>query len=331
MKITTAGFEDSIVSLIIVTYNDADIIEKRITDINKTLSLLGLNYEILIIENNSTDNTLEIIKGLDKVMRFSRILVLSKTYEKSIALSAGLDNCIGDFAIIFDLYTDPVEMVPYILVNKLLTGNDIVIGKSTRGMVKYGPISKLFLKLVERFSSRGFFYRQNYLMGLSRKAINSIIRTRRKSRNFAYIHSLIGLKKQTINYHPLKKYLYKLKKENLFQLIASIFDISISNSFRPIRIISFLGMVFSLLYLVYVAVIICLVVFFGMKDLLPKGWITLSSVLGGMFFLLFSLLTIISEYVIRILGETRNEPFYFVSEEINKSSILPKKNVLNIT
>lgn len=324
------GFEDSIVSVIVVTQDDEDIVKERLESINKTLSILGVNYEILIIDNNSIDKTVEYIKEISDVMRFARILVLSKPYEKEVALTAGLDNCIGDYAIVFDIYTDPVEMIPFFLIRKLLDKKDIVIGKMSKPIVKYGLLSKVFLGIVEKLSTHGFYYRQNYLMGLSRKAISSITRSRRKSRNFGYIHSLIGLTKDEVVYQPIKKYSHKLKKEGLLELIISVLDISVSNSFRPIRILSVIGMLFSILYLIYVMVIIILVVFFGMKDLLPKGWVTLSTVLGTMFLLLFSLLAIISEYIIRILGETRNEPFYFVSEEINKSSILPKKDILNI-
>lgn len=324
------GFEDSIVSLIVVTQNDEDIVDTRLKAINDTLTILGLNYEIVIVDNNSEDQTVETIKNLSKIMSFSRILVLSKNYVKEVAITAGLDNCIGDYAIVFDIYTDPVEMIPYLLIKKLLDKNDIVIGKMAKPLVKYGILSTIFLKLVEKFSSHGFHYRQNYLMGLNRKALNSITRSRRKTRNFSYVHSLIGLTKDEVIYQPIKKYTHKLKKESLLELIILILDISISNSFRPIRILSILGIIFSLLYLIYVSVIIILVVFFGMNELLPKGWITLSTVLGTMFLLLFSLLSIISEYIIRILAETRNEPLYFVSEEINKSSILPKKGMLNI-
>ena len=324
------GFEDSIVSVIVVTQDDEDIVGERLESINKTLSILGVNYEILIIDNNSIDQTVEVIKEMSDIMRFARILVLSKPYEKEVALTSGLDNCIGDYAIVFDIYTDPVEMIPFFLIRKLLDKKDIVIGRMNKPIIKYNFVSNIFLRLVEKFSTHGFYYRQNYLMGLSRKAISSITRSRRKSRNFGYIHSLIGLTKDEVVYQPIKKYTHKLKKESFLELVISVLDISVSNSFKPIRILSVMGMFFSLLYLLYVMVIIILVVFFDMKDLLPKGWVTLSTVLGTMFLLLFSLLTIISEYIIRILGETRNEPFYFVSEEINKSSILPKKDILNI-
>ncbi len=126
-----AGFEDSIVSLITVTQGDADIVQKRLKSINQTLSILGINYEILIVDNNSQDETVEKIKAMPDVLKFSRILVLSKNYEKEVAITAGLDNCVGDYAIVFDFYTDPVEMIPYFLTKKLINGKVIIIGKTT--------------------------------------------------------------------------------------------------------------------------------------------------------------------------------------------------------
>ncbi len=325
-----AHLSDTIISLILVTENDEDIIEERLQAINKTVSLLNFNYEILIVDNNSLDQTIEKIKALTNIMHYSRILVMAKAYEKAVAITAGIDACVGDYAVVFDLHTDPVEMIPYILANKLTSGTDIVIGNAMGNLSQYDLLSRIFLKLVEKLSKHGLSYRRNYLMGLSRKAINSVIRTRRKSRNFGYINTLIGLSKETVEYQPVKKYKKRIKKESFFDLVISVLDISISNSLKPIRFLSLAGVIFSLLYILYVISIAILVVVFGMKHLAPQGWFTLSSVLGIAFFLLFSLLTVISEYVIRILNETRNEPLYFVSEEIGKSTILPKKSTLNI-
>jgi polyisoprenyl-phosphate glycosyltransferase len=330
MKRDKTHLSDTIISLILVTENDEDIVGTRLEEINKTLSFLDLNYEILIVDNNSSDNTVKKITKLKKVMHFSRILVLSKTYERAVAITAGIDACVGDYAIVFDIYTDPVEMITYFLTSKLIKGKDIIIGKVTGNLKEYSLLSKIFLDFVEKFSKHGISYRQHYLMGLSRKAINSIMRTRRKSRNFGYINNLIGLTKETIEYEPLKKYKRKIKKVTFFEVLTSIIDISLSNSLRPIRFLSLCGMTFSLLYILYVVIIVILVVVFGMKSLAPQGWITLSTVLGTAFFLLFSILAVISEYVIRILNETRNEPLYFVSEEIGKSNILPKDGTLNI-
>ena len=320
---------DSIISLIVVTQNDEGIIEERLKVIKKVLSNLKTNFEILVVDNDSDDATVEKIKKLRRVMSHTRILVLSKAYETEIALTAGLDNCVGDYAILFNIYTDPPKVIPK-LIRKLIKGNDIVIGKVRGILKKYGEFTKKFLTLVQKLSSKGFIYRENYLVGLNRKVINSVIRTRRKSRNFSYISSLIGFKRTNLTYKPLKKFRRKISTESFFEILISIIDTVISNSFRPIRFLSFLGMFLSGLFLLWVLGVVIAAFVFGKKNIVPQGWISISTVMGTLFFLLFSLLTIISEYLIRILTETRDEPFYFVSEEIGRSTILPRRRTLNI-
>lgn len=322
--------KDSIISLVILTHNDEEIIAERLAEIYKTLKMLSLNFEIIVIDNCSQDKTVETIKNNSEILRYCRILVLSKEYDTEVALAAGMDNCVGDYCILFDIYTDPVEMIPYLISNKLLSGNDVVIAKFSKNLHQKPFLTKLIIALSEKLSTRGYIYRENYLTGLSRKALNSMIRTRRKSRNLTYLQSLIGLKKEIVEYKPIGKYISRIKTETTYSTLSKLIDTLLSNSFKPLRFISFSGMFFSALYIVYVLVIIIISLTFGRKELLPKGWITLSTVMGSMFFFLFSLLSVISEYIIRIMNESRDEPFYFISEEINKSSILPKKNTLNV-
>ncbi|QQG47081.1 MAG: glycosyltransferase [Candidatus Woesebacteria bacterium] len=320
---------DKIISLIAVTNNDEDIIEKRLKEIKKILSKLRTNYEILIVDNNSSDNTIDKIKKLKNIIPYTRILVLSKKYDNEIALTAGLDNCIGDSAILFNLYTDSVEIVVSLL-DKIEEGNDVVVAKCNKDIVSYDFVSKIFLWLTEKISSHGFRHGFNFTMALNRKVINSIVSTRRKSRHFSYINYLVGFKKQIIYYRQIRTYKYKLSKQKISEVVLGTADTIISNSFKPIRIVSFLGLFLSFLFLLYVLGVVILILVFGMKHLAPQGWISTSTVIGTLFFILFSLLTLISEYVIRILIESRDEPFYFVSEEINRSTILPKRKTLNI-
>lgn len=321
---------DSIISVILVTQNDEDLIEDRLLAIYRELKKIKRNFEILIIDNGSNDQTIEKIKNLKKVIKFSRILVLSKKHDPEVALTAGLDSCIGDFAILFNHYIDPPE-IKHKLLEKLLQGYDIVIGKNKKSFSNLSNLSRWLITAAEKLSRQGFIYRESFLMALNRKAINSITRTRRKSRNFSYLHSLIGFKKEVIEYQPLRDFQHKIKKIGFFDLFFDIADIIISNSFRPIRFLSFSGMVLSALYLFYVLVIAILYVVFNMKWIAPQGWFSVSAVVGTLFFLLFSLLSLMSEYMIRILNETRNEPFYFIAEEIDRSTIIPKRKALNVT
>lgn len=321
---------DSIISVILVTQNDESIIDERLTEIYKILKTTRRNFEIIIVDNNSGDQTIEKIKNLRQILSSTRILVLSKTYDIDIAFTAGLDNCVGDFAILFNHHSDPPE-IKLELLNKLFEGYDIVIGKHKESLIKRGRMSNIIIWLAEKLSKQGFFYRESYLMAVNRKVINSILKTRRKSRNFSYLHSLIGFKKHILEYKPLKKFSHKTSELSFYKLFFDIADSIISNSFRPIRILSFTGMVLSFLYLIYVLIIAILYLFFNMKWIAPQGWFSVSTVVGVLFLILFSLLALMSEYMIRILNESRNEPFYFIAEEIDRSTIIPKRKVLNVT
>lgn len=319
---------DTILSLIIVTKNDEDIIEEVLQGIKQKLAGLNIGNEIIIVDNNSGDETIAKIRKLQRSIPYIRILKLSKEYEQEIALTAGLDNCIGDYAILFNLYTDPSEVIPS-LFEKLSAQFDIVAGEDKSAVFKYGLFSRMFLGVIYKISTHQFAYAQSYLLGLNRRAINSIIQTRRKSRSISYINYLIGFRKAVISYKSSKKYLYKVKKEDFFQVVSNVSNIIISNSFKPIRILSFFGMFASISFLLYVFSIALIKLFLNIS-LAPEGWITLGAVLGVMFFILFSFLTIIAEYIIRILNEARNEPFYFIADEIDKSIIFPKKDLLNV-
>lgn len=321
--------KDTIISLVVLTYNDSDIVLSRLLKIKKELVKTKVNFEILVVDNASKDKTVREILSLKSLRQVTRILVLSKTYDAEVALTAGLDSCIGDITILFSLYVDPVNVIPQ-LITRLAEGANIVVGQTDEPMVKVSRLSQTLLNLSQRLSSTDWIYRSNYSLALDRKAVNAIIRTRRKSRNFSYINSLIGLTRATLKYKPLSRFQNRIKKENFLSLSKTILDTVISNSFKPLRALSLLGMLFSILYLFYVTVIVILYFFFNQKQLIPKGWVTVSTVLGTMFFILFSTLALLAEYVIRILAETRQEPFYFVSEEINKSTILPKPKQLNI-
>lgn len=317
---------DVVVSVIVTTNNDEDIIIDVLKKIHKELERLGYLYEIFVIDNNSSDKTIKKIRQFQRLVPQTRSLVLSKKYPKEVAITAGLDNCIGDLVLLLELYSDPVEIIKP-LIQKLEQGFDVIIGKQISSVTSMDWIGKLLVKLVERLSTQGFEYRTNFTLGLSRKAVNAITKTRRKSRNFSYINFLIGLRKSSFEYSPETKYLNKMANESLAGLLMNLLDIIMSNSFKPIRIITITGMIASSLFILYVLVIIVLVLVFGMKQIAPQGWISLATILGTFFLLLFSILTIIAEYMIRILNETRDEPLYFVAEEFDSGSLTRKKRL----
>lgn len=316
-----------IITAIIVTRDDVNLIEDVLKQINNVLSENFQNYEILIVDNASEDNTVTKIRELHQRIPNIKIIRLSKETNIDVAYTAGLDNCIGDYAILFNCRVVSPSVIPN-LINDLIESYDIVIGHSSVKKNNWS-LGDLFLFLVEKFSTHGFSYEPIDLLALNRKAINSITRIRRKSRNLSYISHSIGFRKKITEYKPLNAY-HKTKSPNFFEMVLIVTDIVISNSFKPIRILAAAGMLISLVFLMYVIYVAFSALFFN-TYLAPKGWVTLASVLGAMFFLLFSLLTLISEYIIRILSESRNDPLYFIAEEMDKSVINISRNKRNVT
>lgn len=316
-----------IITTIIVTNNDGKIIEKVLEETNEVLLKNYQNYEILIIDNNSFDDTIEKIRNLHRQIPHIKIIRLSKEASKDVAYTAGLDNCIGDYAIIFDSKVVSPIIIPD-LISQVMEKYDIVIAKPRQRTIPRWSPGGLFLSIIEQFSTHGFSYEPIHLLAVNRKAINSITRIKRKSRNFSYISHSIGFRKNIIRYKPLKSH-RKIKPPNFFEILLMVTDIIISNSFKPIRILAATGMIICFAFLLYVLFVVISAIIFNVY-FAPKGWITLASIIGVMFFLLFSLLTLISEYIIRILNESRNEPLYFISDEMDKSVIDISKDKLNV-
>ncbi len=326
--ITQIDLSDIIVTAIIIAYNDEAIIEKVLRETNEVLRKDYPNYEILIVDNNSWDSTLNKVRNLYKKIPHIKIIKLSKTCNNDIAYTAGLDNCIGDYAVLIDIHLVSPHKIPSFL-NKLVKEYDIVTAKSNEIALSKWSISNIVISIIERLSTHDFHYEPLYLLALNRRAINSITKVRRKSRSLSYISHSIGFRKTYLEYKPLKSYKSKIKTPNFIELLIIVTDIIISNSFKPIRILAAMGMLVSFAFLVYVILVILFIIFFH-TYLAPKGWISIASVIGIMFFLLFSLLTIISEYIIRILNESRNEPLYFIADEMDESVITTKKNKRNV-
>lgn len=327
-KINNIDVQEIIVSVIIVTHNDAKIIEKFIRDVNVVLTRDYPNYEILIVDNNSSDDTINKIRNLYQKILHIRIVQLSKIYNSDIAFTAGLDYCIGDYVVLLDIRIVNPSKIPLFL-NELIKGYDVVTSKSEKPLLSKWSASYIFLSIVEKLSTHDFSYEPVFFLGLSRKAVNSITRIRRKSRNFSYLIYSIGFKKISLPYRLLGIDKSKIKTSFFFELVVAVANIIISNSFRPIRMIAAMGIIMSCVFLLIVFTDAILALFLKIY-VIPPGWTSIAIMIGVMFFLLFSLLMIMTEYLIRVLQEVRNEPLYFIAGEFDKSVININDDKLNI-
>lgn len=119
------NFQSTLFSLVIPLFNEEDNIQPLLKNIDETL--IGYTYEIIFVDDFSTDKTVNKIKRLGHPR--VKLIEFRKNYGQSSALAAGFDNAEGDFIITLDgdLQNDPSDILP--MLQKLHQENwDVVVG-----------------------------------------------------------------------------------------------------------------------------------------------------------------------------------------------------------
>jgi len=136
-------------SLILPAYNEGDRIEEVIGRAERVLRRTGLDYELIVVDDGSLDDTrrraIECAKGNAHV----RVIGYSRNMGKGYAVKTGFTHARGDVVIFMDsdLEVDPGQMVRYL---KALRHADLVVAS------KWHPRSRVEMPLMRKFLSRGF-------------------------------------------------------------------------------------------------------------------------------------------------------------------------------
>lgn len=319
---------DVFISVIVCIRNDADILGAFLEDTFAVLKANYSNYEIVLVDSASADDTGRIVGGLLGRIDCVRYIRLSAKSEEEIAVSAGLDTVIGDFVVIISPGIDPIKLIPDI-VEKARKGSGVVFGvfKDRKGQgivnrfgtaVFYWYATKV-LKLKMPQNTTGF-------RALSRKAVNALLKIKESNRYLRLLGSYTGFEIDTFEYRQAKGAKRKLSKDIVKQFTLAK-NIIVSNSMHPLRFVTVLGLLASLANFVYLLYVI--LIYFFKKDV-AEGWTTTSFIMTSMFLLLFLILTVLSEYIGEILKESKDRPLYHVYEEKCSSVLVVDENRRNI-
>ena len=99
------GIKMSMLSIIVPAYNEEKIINKTADVISGLMVNAGIEYELLVINDGSKDNTWLEIMGKANSNKNIKGICFSRNFGKEAAIFAGLDNCIGDCAVVIDWWT----------------------------------------------------------------------------------------------------------------------------------------------------------------------------------------------------------------------------------
>jgi glycosyltransferase involved in cell wall biosynthesis len=254
-----------LISIVIPVLNEAGTLDALIKRVTAVLGQLSERWEILFIDDGSTDETLARLRAIHDGDPRIAAISFSRNFGKELAIAAGLSYVRGDAAIIIDadLQHPPEVMLQF--VEKWRQGYDIVYGDRVDRSTD-GPFRKFYAKAFYRLFN--FLSRSDIPSGagdfrlLDRKAIAAMNRFKESSRFNKGLYSWIGFKSIGVPYQVADR-IEGATKWSFRKLLRFAIDGLTSFSTLPLRVWSLLGLAISLLAIAYASVILVRTIVFG--------------------------------------------------------------------
>ena len=297
-------------SIVIPAFNEEKNIEFIYNKIKD--SLTKLKFELIFVDDGSTDNTFKEIKKISENDKKVKGVSFSRNFGHQIAILAGLKETKGDVIIMMDADGQhPAEIIPE-LNSKYKEGYDIVNTRrnSTKDIGFFKRFSsKLYYRFLNLLTDIKVEYSSSDFRLMSRKAVDAFIEMEEQNRFTRGMISWMGFKQTIVEYDAPKRHTgqskYTLKKMCRFGI-----DGITSFSSKPLKLSFYLGLIALLIGVSYS--VYALVTYFT-GNAVP-GWTSLLlSILfiGGVQLLGIGIL---GEYLAKIFNEIKKRPHYFIDD-----------------
>ena len=278
------------------------------------LGEIGLDWELILVEDSSTDQTVPVIRALGEKDPRVKAIFLTRGFGHHIAITAGLDQARGDHIVLMDgdLQHRP-EDIPK-LIQPYFAGFDIVYAKRT---TKRTPLKELGSRCINYVANRLSNYPIDLNSGMfrvfSKRVKDHLQSMRERSRFLVGMMSWLGFTAREVEIAEDARR-YGDTKYDLYRMADLAIDYIVSFSTRPLRLATYLGLLTALASILMGLYYLARNLIFGGT---VSGWPTLIvtlSMLGGMILLV---LGIIGEYVGRMYVELQYRQLYVVDSVMN--------------
>ena len=331
---------DKLLTIIVPCYNEQEVLPlfvEAITPVRKELiEKHELNTELLFIDDGSGDRTLELLRDFHENDASVRYISFSKNFGKEAAILAGLKNAKGDYAVLMDSdLQHPPALLPQMyseLTNTFSESNPQGSNKPNpeAGLCKYDSVamyrddrkkegffrrhfSSMFFKLMNKLSKLNMVNGATDFRMMSRPMINAIISMPETNRFSKGIFNWVGFNTKWLPFETGERPAGE-SKWSFGKLISYSFDAILAFSEVPLKICSWLGIIFCLIsFLIGIVHLVKTLIFGDPVAGFPTLYLMML-LLGGII-LLF--LGIMGQYLARIYLEIKQRPVYIVKESDN--------------
>lgn len=306
------------ITIIIPFLNEGDNINNLASGLTAyTQSRPDLVFEIMLVNDGSTDNSVEMIKHASFPAR-TRVISLSQNFGSHAALRAGILHAKGNYiTFVYADLQDPIENINT-MYTKIQNGNDIVWAHraATQNGLFERTFSQFYSRLMKKYVNKRYPPKGFDVVIFNRKVVAQL-NNNIESNSSIFLQILnFGFQQDFVEYQKVARKAGK-SKWTMAKKIKLFIDSFVAFSYVPIRLVSYVGIIFFIVGVLWTLYIVLRK--FLYNDL-AAGWPALISILMIGFGITNISLGIIAEYLWRTLDASRKRPVFIIDEiiEINK-------------
>jgi len=309
-----------LISIVVPCFNEEEVLRSTNRRLVMVLEQLSLSFEILYVDDGSTDATPEILRELQALDERIRVIRFSRNFGHQMAITAGLEHAAGDAVAIIDAdLQDPPEVLAD-FVAKWTEGFQVVYGVRTErdGETAFKLwTAKIFYRTMGNLSDTEIPLDTGDFRLMDRLVVDALLAMPERDRFVRGMVSWLGFSQAAVPYHRAVR-AAGVTKFSLFKMVKFATDGIVSFSILPLRLATWVG--FAASGIALLGVLITVVERLIGVEGLVRGW---ASVLVAILFIggvQLICMGIIGEYVGRIYGESKRRPLYVVRERLGFES-----------
>lgn len=317
-----------LISIVVPAFNEEAVLSHFHQKISGVLSEQPFNFEIVYINDGSSDNTLSIIKELRQADKQVTLIDLSRNFGKEIALTAGLQKAAGDAVVVIDAdLQDPPELIPE-LIREWQNGYDVVYAQRSHrkgeSLLKR-TTAHFFYRIIQRISKITIPEDTGDFRILSRRAVNALNTFNEQHRFMKGLFAWIGYRQKAVQYQRDPRHSGETKW-NYWKLWNFALDGITSFTIAPLKISTYLGLLTAVGAFGYGIYMVIETLIYGNPVPGYPSLIVIILILGGVQLVAIGIL---GEYLGRIFNETKGRPLYFVNEYLPSASASSRQAASN--
>lgn len=311
----TAG-RPQLLSIVIPLLNEANGLPRLLTRLQPVLERIRYDYEIIFIDDGSTDATLSMLREFNGRDARLKSVSFSRNFGKEIAVAAGLRYARGDAVVLMDAdLQHPPETLPQ-FISLWEKGYDDVYGQRIdreSDSALYRMMARSFYATFKVLSGTQLHENAGDFRLLSRRAVDALNQLGERARFNKGLFAWIGFRSIGVPYNVAQREVGDASRWSTRRLLRFAIDGIASFTTIPLRIWSYVGLLVSAFAFAYAAIFLLKTLIFGTE---VAGFPTLIISILLLAGVQLISLGIIGEYLGRIYEEVKARPLFLVAEEI---------------